>query len=180
ALYTLWRPGPDGKRPVARLVTTVLVAPLGWFAWFGWVGYRAGSWDGYLKVQERWGTSFDGGRYTLERMAQVFTRPTVVLDAVVIAATVTVAVVMLLICVLQRQPAPLLIYGVMILLITIGGAGYFHSKARFLIPAFILLIPLAKPLARARPVVVCTILAGATLISSAYGTYLLTVSTHSP
>ncbi|MEE1751284.1 hypothetical protein PUR26_02055, partial [Streptomyces sp. SP18CS02] len=46
ALYTLWRPGPDGKRPVARLVTTVLVAPLGWFAWFGWVGYRAGSWDG--------------------------------------------------------------------------------------------------------------------------------------
>lgn len=175
-------PGPDGRGPrqVARLVTAVVLAPLGWLSWFGWVGYRAGRWDGYLRVQERWGTSFDGGRFTLHRVTQVFTQQTVFLDSVVIAATLTMAVVLLVVCHLQRLPAPLLIHATLIVLITVGCAGYFHSKARFLIPAFVLLIPLAKPLARARPAVVCTLLTGVALISNAYGIYLLTVSDHSP
>ncbi len=186
ALWALWserRPaGPAGQGPrqVARPVAAVVLAPLGWLFWFGWVGYRAGRWDGYLRVQERWGTSFDGGRFTLHRMTQVFTQQTVLLDSVVIAATITMAVVLLVVCHLQRLPAPLLIHATLIVLITVGCAGYFHSKARFLIPAFVLLIPLAKPLARARPAVVCTLLTGAALISNAYGIYLLTVSDHSP
>ncbi|MFF9863903.1 glycosyltransferase family 39 protein [Streptomyces sp. NPDC013953] len=186
ALWALWSerrpagPGGQGPRQVARPVAAVVLAPLGWLFWFGWVGYRAGRWDGYLRVQERWGTSFDGGRFTLHRMTQVFTQQTVFLDSVVIAATITMAVVLLVVCHLQRLPAPLLIHATLIVLITVGCAGYFHSKARFLIPAFVLLIPLAKPLARARPAVVCTLLTGAALISNAYGIYLLTVSDHSP
>ncbi|MEE1751033.1 hypothetical protein PUR26_00550, partial [Streptomyces sp. SP18CS02] len=180
ALYTLWRPGPDGKRPVARLVTTVLVAPLGWFAWFGWVGYRAGSWDGYFEVQERWGTTFDGGSFTVHRIADVFLKSPVSLNAVVVSLTICLAAGLLVICLLQRQHAALLVYTAFLLLLTVSGAGYFHSKARFLIPAFPLLFPLARVIARARPALIWTLLGGLTLVSSAYGGYLLLVWTRSP
>ncbi|MDN3294701.1 glycosyltransferase family 39 protein [Streptomyces ficellus] len=197
-LYALWtlcrRPAPrpalgggaprwlaeEDGRPVARLVGAVVVAPLGWCFWFGWVGHRAGRWDGYFRVQQRWGSAFDGGAYTMRQLNAVFTQATISLDKVVIAGTIAACVVLLLICVLQRQPAPLLVYAAATLLITLGGAGYFHSKARFLLPAFTLLLPLAKPLARARPAVAWTLLAGATVVSSAYGSFLLTVSGHSP
>ncbi|MCP9960975.1 glycosyltransferase family 39 protein [Streptomyces somaliensis] len=55
--------GEDRERPdrTGPLLTAVAVAPLGWFAWFGWVGHRAGDWRGYFEVQERWGSTFDGG-----------------------------------------------------------------------------------------------------------------------
>ncbi|MGW4029023.1 glycosyltransferase family 39 protein [Streptomyces sp. NPDC004838] len=180
ALWALLRPGPDGERPVGRLLTAVLVSPLGWFAWFGWVGYRAGRWDGYFQVQDRWGSSFDGGVFTAQRISEVFSEQSGRLSYLVIAGTILAAATLLVICVLQRQPAPLLIYGAIIVLMTIGGEGYFHSKGRFLVPAFVLLIPLAKVLARSRTAVIWTLLTAATLVSSLYGSYVLLVASHSP
>ncbi|GAA3371490.1 hypothetical protein GCM10020367_22370 [Streptomyces sannanensis] len=180
ALTALLRPGPGGQRPVVRLLVCVLVAPLGWLAWVGWVGHRAGRWDGYFRVQERWGTSFDGGAFTLQHLSGVFQQPMVTLDAVMVAAAIAAAVVLLVVCCIQRQPAPLLVYATALVIITIGVAGYFHSKARFLIPAFVLLLPVARALSRARPTIVWTVLASATVISAACGYYLLGVARHSP
>ncbi|MFC8915772.1 mannosyltransferase family protein [Streptomyces sp. NPDC057116] len=180
ALWEL-RPGPGREeRPVARLLTAAAVAPLGWCCWFAWVALRAGQWDGYLRVQRRWGTTFDGGAYTLRHLAAVFGQRAISLDKAVIAATIGASVVLLVVCVLQRRPAPLLVYAVSVLVITLGTTGYFNSKARFLLTDFVLLLPLAAPLARARPVIAWTVLAGAALMSSGYGSYLLTVSNHSP
>jgi hypothetical protein len=63
-----------------------------------------------------------------------------------------------------------------LLLVVVGGSGYFASKPRFLLPAFPLLIPPARALvrtARARPwhaVLVVGALAGLSLV---YGAYLV-------
>ncbi|AZK96093.1 MULTISPECIES: hypothetical protein [Streptomyces] len=116
ALFTAVRRGTGGR---TALAAAILIAPLGWFFWFVRVGYRAGRWDGYFRLQERWGSTFDGG-------------------------------------------------------------GYFHSKARFLLPAFPLLFPLARALATARPRAAYTVLGAVVLLSSAYGGYLLLVWKYSP
>ncbi|MFI6287769.1 glycosyltransferase family 39 protein [Streptomyces sp. NPDC051018] len=181
ALWALLRPGPDGERPVPRLLTALLVSPMGLVAWFGWVGHRAGRWDGYFRVQERWSTRFDFGVFTYGRIVDVFTvKGAGTLTALVITTTLCGAVTLLIICALQRQPAPLLIYAAVVLVVALGGSEYFHSKARLLIPAFVLIIPVAKALARSRPPVIGTILTAGTLVSGAYGSYVVLVATTSP
>ncbi|MGW3626162.1 glycosyltransferase family 39 protein [Streptomyces sp. NPDC000880] len=169
-----------GRSGILPLVACIVIAPLGWFAWFVWVGYRAGRWDGYFVVQEKWGSTFDGGSFTLHRMVELFSKLPITLNTVVASGAVTVAVVLFIICLQQRQPAVLLIYAAVLLLIAIGGAGYFHSKARFILPAFPLLLPLARVIAATRPTVTYTVLASATLVSSAYGSYLMLVWPQSP
>ncbi|MEU7277247.1 glycosyltransferase family 39 protein [Streptomyces sp. NPDC045431] len=186
ALWTLIasrRGREDGaERPerTGSLLAAILIAPLGWFAWFAWVGYRAGDWRGYFQVQDKWGSTFDGGVFTLHRIADVFLKAPLSLNTVVGAATVITAVVLFMICVQQRLHPALLVYAAVLLLIAVGGAGYFHSKARFLLPAFPLLIPAARALAAARPAVMYTIVVTGTLVSSAYGTYLMMVWRRSP
>ncbi|WP_338056513.1 hypothetical protein [Streptomyces torulosus] len=73
----------------------------------------------------------------------------------------------------------LLVYTSVLLVIALGGDGFFASKPRFLLPAFPLLLPLALALARtarARPwhaTVAVTALAG---LSYVYGAYLVVVN----
>ncbi|WP_254707923.1 glycosyltransferase family 39 protein [Streptomyces lunaelactis] len=180
---TLRRRGKSPGTPTARkdtLAAAILISPLGWFAWFAWVGHRAGRWDGYFQLQERWGSTFDGGSFTLHRIAEIFTKAPVTLNSVVAALTVIAAFVLFTISLHQRQHAALLIYAAVLMLIAVGGAGYFHSKARFLLPAFPLLFPLAKSLATARPKIAYTVLTAAVLVSSAYGSYLMLVWQYSP
>ena len=61
-----------------------------------------------------------------------------------------------------------------------SGPVYFHSKARFLVPVFPLLLPLAVPLARQRLRMLVTVLGAGAVVSAWYGGYLLTVWTRSP
>lgn len=80
----------------------------------------------------------------------------------------------------RTVPLPLLVYTGVLLVMTYGGAGFFESKPRFLLPAFPLLLPAVAVMARARPrtaVVVTGVLAG---LSYGYGPYLLLVSGVAP
>ncbi|MEI5098717.1 hypothetical protein RB200_08685 [Streptomyces sp. PmtG] len=166
-------------RVTHRLWTGALLAPVGWGAYVLWVGARRGDpLGGYFAVQRGWGSRFDFGRGSL-----AFARH-LLLDGDKLVFTMTLVIVAaalllyaLLIC--DRAPLPLLVYTGGLLLITVGGSGFFESKPRFLLPAFPLLLPLACALvrtARARPrhaVVVIGALAG---LSLAYGTYLVTTA----
>jgi hypothetical protein len=82
----------------------------------------------------------------------------------------------------DRAPLPLLVHSGVLLLIAVGGSGFFESKPRFLLPAFPLLIPFARArvrTARARPwhaTVVVGALAG---LSFGYGAYLVVIA-HTP
>jgi len=67
------------------------------------------------------------------------------------------------------------VYGVGVLIMDIGSNGLMNSKARLLLPAFTLLIPLALMLARRRTSTLLTALGLAILMSAWFGAYSLAV-----
>ncbi|MFI6878543.1 hypothetical protein ACIBL6_34430 [Streptomyces sp. NPDC050400] len=165
-----------------RLWTGAALAPLGWASYVLWVGIRKGDpLGGYFAVQRGWGSTFDFGAGSARFIRKMLLDG----DRFVFAVTlliVAVAVLLFALLVLDRAPLPLLVFSGVLLLITVGGSGFFESKPRFLLPAFPLLLPLACALARtarARPahaLLVVGVLAG---LSVTYGTYLI-VYAHTP
>jgi hypothetical protein len=135
----------DGWRPWVA----VAIAPLGFLAYVGWVGQRLGRPDGWFYVQGKiWGSSFDGGRFTLRTARAVLAGPDTALVIYVVTFVLAVAVVLFALGVLDRLPWPVLAYSAVVLALVLGGAGYYHSKARLLLPAFTLLLPVALAAAR--------------------------------
>jgi hypothetical protein len=128
---------------------------------------------GYFAVQRRWGSRFDFGAGAMHSAAKVLTGGSAALTTTVTVAVLAAAALLAALLVLDRVPLPLLAYTGVLMLITYGGAGFFESKPRFLLPAFPLLMPVAAAMAKARPrtaVVVTAALAG---LSYGYGAYLL-------
>ncbi|MEU5400582.1 glycosyltransferase family 39 protein [Streptomyces sp. NPDC005963] len=168
-------PGAPGP-PHWRIWAAAALAPLGWCGYVLYVGVRTGDpLGGYFAVQRGWTSRFDFGAGALRVVRDIVLRPTL-LSLVMALLVVAVAVVLFALLVLERPPMALLVYTAVLVLITVGGSGFFESKPRFLLPAFPLLIPAARALTKARPgtaVVVTVALAG---LSFAYGTYLLTLS----
>ncbi|MGW7436353.1 hypothetical protein [Streptomyces sp. NPDC054849] len=154
-----------------------LVAPAGWTAYVLAVGVRMDDpFGGYFAVQRRWGSRFDFGAGALRSAERVLTGGHVPLATTVTVILLALAGLLAVLLVLDRTPLPLLAYTAILLVITFGGAGYFESKPRFLLPAFPLLLPLAAVMARARPrtaVVVTAVVAG---LGYGYGLYLLLVA----
>ncbi|MEU5977193.1 glycosyltransferase family 39 protein [Streptomyces sp. NPDC047315] len=164
-----------GPRPAA-LVAAVL-APLGWLGFVGWVGARVGRVDGYFAVQRLWKNEWDGGRATvLELRQQLFYEPRPQLFVLAVSACLVLGVVLYVLCLAERQPLPLLVFTGVLLLVVLGSAGVYFPRARFLLPGFPLLLPLALALARARRrLTVAVVLTGATLLSAWLGAHMLLV-----
>jgi hypothetical protein len=170
ALHALAVRGSRAPAVWAAAVT----APAGWAAYVLAVGVRTGDpLGGYFAVQRRWGSRFDFGAGAMHSAAKVLTGGSAALTTTVTVAVLAAAALLAALLVLDRVPLPLLAYTGVLMLITYGGAGFFESKPRFLLPAFPLLMPVAAAMAKARPrtaVVVTAALAG---LSYGYGAYLL-------
>jgi hypothetical protein len=146
-----------------------------------WVGQRLGHWNAYFQVQnDAWKMGFDLGQYTVHNAGQlmVVQQPLVI---AVVTAVVALAVLLFVVAAGAKVPWPLLVYAGAMLLIVIFGDGYFWAKARMLIPAFPLLLPVAYGLARSRNRLLApAVLAGLTAFSALYGVYVSLVWTQSP
>lgn len=174
-----WRNRRQPGRVTHSLWTGAALAPLGWAAYVLWVGRRKGDLlGGYFEVQRLWGSTFDLGRGSAHFVRHVLLHG----DRFVFPMTmliVAAAVVLHGLLLADRAPLPLVVHSGVLLLITLGGSGFFESKPRFLLPAFPLLLPLARALvrtARARPwhaAVVAGALAG---LSLTYGAYLVVIA----
>jgi hypothetical protein len=160
-----------------------LLAPLGWTGYLLWVGHRTGDLlHGYFQVQSAWESRFDFGAGTLHFL---WSLPLYDGGVVYPVALVTVAAGILAFCLLclDRAPLALVIYTAALLLPVVAVSGPFESKPRFLLPAFPLLIPPARALARAwrtRPTRSLAVGAVLTAVSLCYGAYLVTFANHSP
>ncbi|GAA3799885.1 glycosyltransferase family 39 protein [Streptomyces coacervatus] len=182
AAYEVWRCLKEGRRVSHRLWTGAALAPLGWTAYVLWVGRRQGNLlGGYFEVQRRWGSRFDFGHGALQFIHHLLLHGGRIVFpmAMVIVATGIVLYALLL---ADRAPLPLLVYSGVLLLIALGGSGYFESKPRFLLPAFPLLLPIAQALvrtARARPWHATVVVAALAGLSFAYGAYLVVLA-HTP
>jgi hypothetical protein len=172
-------------RNTERLAATasVLLAPLGLFGFLWWAGARISpgqdvvrqilSWN---ELQaDGWGSSFDGGvstaQYTVHALATAQSAYDIGTVLVLLAALVLAVVC----CTQHRLSLPLLIYGLAVVGMVVGSAGLMNSKARLLIPAFTLLIPVAVGLARRRPSTALLVLAAAALASGWFGAHALLV-----
>ncbi|MFE2126938.1 glycosyltransferase family 39 protein [Streptomyces amritsarensis] len=150
-----------------------LLAPAGWLAYVAAVGAARDDVAGYFAVQRQWGSRFDGGRATLSKVGEVLGGGPVALATAVSALLLATAVLLAVLLFADRPPLPLLVYSAVLLVIAVGGAGYFESKPRFLLPAFPLLLPLAAVMARARPRSAVVVTAGLAGLGYGYGVYLL-------
>ncbi|MFE4701871.1 hypothetical protein ACFRIC_32880 [Streptomyces sp. NPDC056738] len=164
-----------------RALGAVVLAPAGWLAYVGWVGHRLGRWDGYFAVQRLWHNEWDGGAETARRLREVLARnSSPELFLVMVTVTLLAAVALYALSVGDRQPLPLLVYTGILLLIVLGSGGVYFPRARFLLPGFPLLLPLALYLARASRRLRTGFLTAAVLGSAYCGAYMVLVWPSAP
>ncbi|MGW5868074.1 glycosyltransferase family 39 protein [Streptomyces sp. NPDC055239] len=178
ALLTLWRRRREdredkGRRIAVRTLLGALLAPLGWLSYVAWVGFRLGRWDGYFAVQALWHNEWDGGLGTLRTVRDLLSVERPQLFLMMVTATLLASAALFVLSVGDRQPLPLLLFTGLLLLIVLGSKGVYFPRARFLLPAFPLLLPLAAALAHARVHVAVTVMVTAALTSAAFGGHML-------
>jgi hypothetical protein len=170
-----------GRRDGWRPWLAAILAPLGLLGYLAWVGHALGRWDGWLYMQRSgWYLSFDGGSATVRTVVHRVLFEATRLELYEVTSVLAASVVLVVLLAFMRPPWPLFAYAVGFLVLTIGGAGYYHAKARFLLPAFPLLLPVALALGRARIRVAAVTLSAVALASAWYGGYLLLLWTASP
>ncbi|WP_338699872.1 hypothetical protein V2W30_24830 [Streptomyces sp. Q6] len=169
------------RRFSPRVLAGTLLAPLGWLAYVGWVGLRLGRWDGYFAVQKLWHNELDGGVETLRRMREFLAYDsTPELFLVIVTATLLASVVLWGLSVWDRQPLPLLVFTGVLLAIVLGSGGVYFSRARFLLPAFPLLLPVALVMARASRRFLVLGVTSAVLCAAYCGAYMVLVWPSAP
>lgn len=170
ALLALRR-GDDGTRPAVALA----LAPLGLAGYLGWVGWRTGSVDGWFVLQRRgWGSGFDGGAATVTYIAETLQDGRVVLEVAAVAILL-VSLALVVVSVRDRLPWPVVLYGALVTFLAVASDGIMTSKPRLLLPAFVLLIPVAVGLAersRSTQALAAVAVVG---VSAWFGAYTLTV-----
>jgi hypothetical protein len=152
----------------------MLLAPLGAAGYVLWVGHRTGRGPlGYLDVQAGWRNGFDGGYAFARFIANTFTSFPSALAGIGLIIGVAAIVWLYVVCVRQGQPLPLLVYAGVVTALALCASSYFGSKPRLLLPAFPLLLPLARGLARVRPPRSAAVLGGVAVASALYGAFWL-------
>ncbi|MEU2107593.1 hypothetical protein [Streptomyces sp. NPDC019507] len=155
-----------------RTVVGVVTAPLGWLGYVVFVAVRQGSPTAYFEVQAAWGNDIDGGVALARFIGGHLTGPAPLAGVGLIAALGLLFWVVWL-CVRQRQPLPLLVYGTGVVVISLIGAAYFGSRPRLIMPAFPLLLPAAVALARRARRTTLPVVALLAVASGAYGAFTL-------
>ncbi|HEY2203566.1 MAG TPA: hypothetical protein VGH99_03685 [Pseudonocardia sp.] len=158
-----WRPWLGG-----------LLAPAGLLGYLALVAAWTGSAGGWFALQRRgWNSRFDGGRATAAFTEEVLASGRSVLEVGTVAVLAG-AVLLLGVCVWRRLPWPLWAYAAGVLAMDLGSNGLMNSKARLMLPAFTLLVPVALALARRRRGTALAVVGAAVLASAWFGGYALT------
>ncbi|WP_432986702.1 mannosyltransferase family protein [Dactylosporangium sp. CA-233914] len=164
-----------GGTPVWKPVGAAVVALAGVPAYLLWVGLRVGDLGAWFDIQTAgWGTTFDYGESTLTFLRDAFKAGDGWIQ-VSIAWMLLGVVALAITAVRMRVWPPLVVYGLIVLVLVLGQAGYYHSKPRLLVPALLILVPPAVALGRARPRTAALVLTGLGAFGLWYGSYLITV-----
>jgi hypothetical protein len=148
-------------------MVALAVAPLGLAGYLLWVGQRLGMPTAYFHVAAGWGNAWDGGIAFARYVVGLLSSPPHWPGLLVVCA-VLVPVALLIATVRQRQPVALLVFTGTLMLLALTTSGYFGSKPRYLLPAFPLLIPVARYLARRARVTAAVVISGLVLGATAY------------
>lgn len=166
------------RRDGPRAWAAIALSPLGFLGYLGFVWAKTGSPTGWFRIQtEGWGTQFDWGAAT-----RVFINDSL-LNSAEIAPVATSWIIiatlgLIVVAVWSRLPWPILVYGTLVVASIVLSSGLMMSRARLLLPAFVLLIPVAYSIARWRPPAVAATLIVIVAGSSWFGAHMLTVYPH--
>jgi len=89
-------------------------------------------------------------------------------------ATWAAAIVASILAVRHTWP-PIVVYGLLVLVLAVGQAGYYHSKPRLLLPILLTIIPPAYLAARSRPATATLGILAYSAFGLWYGAYMITV-----
>ena len=166
----VWR----GSNQWPRALAATLVAPAGVVGYLTYVATKTESPNGWFAIQERgWGWSFDFGLGALGWTGTILTTDPRLFDAVQVA-TILAYLALLVITIHRRIPWPLVAYTAGVIMITLGASGVITTtRARYLVPAFIVFLPVALALAQRKNSTVWATLVSAALVSGWLGGYAL-------
>lgn len=170
-------------RPEVGAIVSVLGVPLWWL----YVAIDTGRADGWFAVQDFfWGSRLDFGAGFLSGLWDAVTFSGLANDtsdglafvvnfasvAGLLAALIPLVSLGFRVLTDVRWLAPA-VYSLVLLGMAIGSAGYLHSKLRFLVPMFPLVIPIAIVLARGRRTTAWSVVVLAALMSAWWGGFML-------
>ncbi|GAA1482519.1 mannosyltransferase family protein [Gordonia sinesedis] len=161
-----------------RAWLAVVLSPLGYVGYLIVVWVRTGSPTGWFQIQtEGWGTRFDGGVAAFNFVNDAL------VDSGEVAPVATswimvITIVVVAVAIWARLPWPVLVYGTLVVASIVLSSGLMMSRPRLLLPAFVLLVPLAITLARAKAMAAVAVMVPIVVGSSWFGAHMLTVYPH--
>ncbi|MFJ8601185.1 mannosyltransferase family protein [Streptomyces shenzhenensis] len=159
---------------VRRRALGMLIAPVGAAGYVLWVGRHTGRGPlGYLDVQAGWRNGFDGGYAFARFIADKFTSIPSAPAGLGLIIGVALLIWLYVAGIRQGQPLSLLVYTGVVTALALCASSYFGSKPRLLLPAFPLLLPLARSLARLPTSRSVQVTVGVAVASAVYGAFWL-------
>jgi hypothetical protein len=164
-----------------RPLAAALLAPLGLLGFLGYVAVRTGRPDGWFWIENHtFHMVFDWGTSTLQLVKGTFLGSPAVPDVLVVLAVVAGALLTLW-SLTERIPLYLHVYTVVVVVMALASsANWIGSKPRFLLPAILLALPVARLLAPLRTSVLVPLIAVLAAVSTWFGLYLVVIGRWAP
>jgi hypothetical protein len=168
--------GGRGRWPA---LACALVAPAGLLGFWAAVATQTGSPTGWWDLERQgWNTRFDFGVDAGKYIVQTLSSDKSVMQTITVLI-VLAAVALAVVAVTTRLPWPLAVYGIGVVVLAVGTAGLPWEKARFVLPAVTLLIPVALGLTNRKPSTIVATVVAWMLIGAWFSGNSLTAWQHS-
>ena len=164
-----------------RPLAAVLLAPLGLLGYLGYVALATHRLDGWFWVEKHTcHMVFDWGTSTLRVVNGTLLDAPSVADVLVVGA-LCAAVLLVLWSLTERIPVYLHVYTIVVVFLALTtSANWISSKPRFVLPAVLLALPLARLLAPLRTSVLVPLIGVLAVATTWFGLYLTVIARWTP
>jgi hypothetical protein len=164
-----------------RPLAAAAVAPLGLRGFLGYVALATHRLDGWFWVEKHiMHMTFDWGTSTL-RVARGALLGAPAVDDVLVVGALCVAVLLMLWSLTERIPVYLHVYTIVVVFLALTtSANWISSKPRFMLPAVLLALPLARLLAPVRTSVLVPLIGVLAAATTWFGLYLAVIARWTP
>jgi hypothetical protein len=164
-----------------RPLAAVLLAPLGLLGFLGYVALATHRLDGWFWAEKHvMHMTFDWGTSTL-RVVKGTVLGTPSVAAVLVVAAIAAAALLMLWSLTERIPVYLHVYTIVVVVMALTtSANWISSKPRFMLPAVLLALPLARLLAPLRTSVLVPLIGVLAVATTWFGVYLTVIARWTP
>ena len=172
------------REPIARWwrpLVAALLAPLGLLGFLGYVALRTHRLDGWFWIEKHtFHMAFDWGASTLQVLKGDFVdSPSV--PEILVGLSLIAGVLLMVWSLTERIPFYLHVYTVVVVVVAVvTSANWIGSKPRFMLPAILLALPVARLLAPVRTAVLVPLFGVLTAVSTWFGLYLIVIGRWAP